>query len=74
MQAAHSLDGLKGANSDQDAGIAIVRRSLEAPLRQIAQVRVPGKGHKDIAARQQEKGEPKRAHDLWSKGMCDLRN
>ena len=37
MQAAHALDGLKGANSDQDAGIGIVRRALEAPLRQIAQ-------------------------------------
>ncbi len=37
MQAASALDGLKGANSDQDAGIQIVRRSLEAPLRQIAQ-------------------------------------
>jgi chaperonin GroEL len=37
MQAASSLDGLKGVNSDQDAGIAIVRRALEAPLRQIAQ-------------------------------------
>jgi chaperonin GroEL len=31
------LDGLKGVNSDQDAGIAIVRKALEAPLRQIAQ-------------------------------------
>ncbi len=37
VQAAKSLDGLKGANSDQDAGIAIVRRALEAPLRQIAE-------------------------------------
>ena len=37
MQAAHALDGLKGANPDQDAGIGIVRRALEAPLRQIAQ-------------------------------------
>jgi chaperonin GroEL len=36
MQAAKVLDGLTGANSDQDAGIAIIRRSLEAPLRQIA--------------------------------------
>ncbi|QYZ70180.1 chaperonin GroEL [Neotabrizicola shimadae] len=36
IQAAKTLDGLKGANSDQDAGIAIVRRALEAPLRQIA--------------------------------------
>ncbi|MGB3146672.1 MAG: chaperonin GroEL [Paracoccaceae bacterium] len=37
VQAAKSLDGLKGANSDQDAGIAIIRRALEAPLRQIAE-------------------------------------
>ena len=36
IQAAKTLEGLKGANSDQDAGIAIVRRALEAPLRQIA--------------------------------------
>ncbi len=36
IQAAKLLVDLKGANSDQDAGIAIVRRALEAPLRQIA--------------------------------------
>jgi chaperonin GroEL len=36
VQGAKALEGLKGANSDQDAGIAIIRRSLEAPLRQIA--------------------------------------
>ena len=37
VQAGKTLEGLKGFNSDQDAGIAIVRRALEAPLRQIAQ-------------------------------------
>jgi chaperonin GroEL len=37
IQAGKVLEGLKGANSDQDAGIAIVRKALEAPLRQIAQ-------------------------------------
>jgi chaperonin GroEL len=37
VQAAKTLDGLTGANSDQNAGIAIIRRALEAPLRQIAQ-------------------------------------
>ena len=37
MQAASALDGLTGANADQNAGIAIVRKALEAPLRQIAQ-------------------------------------
>ncbi len=36
VQAAKSLEGVEGANADQDAGIAIVRRALEAPLRQIA--------------------------------------
>ena len=37
VQAGKSLDGLEGINSDQNAGIAIVRRALEAPLRQIAE-------------------------------------
>jgi hypothetical protein len=37
VQAGKALDGLKGENSDQDAGIAIVRRALEAPMRQIAE-------------------------------------
>ncbi|WP_120498980.1 chaperonin GroEL [Roseovarius sp. EL26] len=37
VQGAKALDGLTGANPDQDAGIAIVRRAIEAPLRQIAE-------------------------------------
>jgi chaperonin GroEL len=37
VQAGKVLADLKGANSDQDAGITIVRRALEAPLRQIAE-------------------------------------
>mgnify|MGYP001628217889 CR=1 FL=1 len=37
VQAAKTLEGVTGANSDQDAGVAIVRRALEAPLRQIAE-------------------------------------
>jgi chaperonin GroEL len=37
IQGAKALDGLKGDNSDQDAGIAIIRKALEAPLRQIAE-------------------------------------
>jgi len=36
MQGAKGLNGLAGENADQDAGIAIVRAALEAPLRQIA--------------------------------------
>ncbi len=37
VQATKVLEGVKGANADQDVGIAIVRRALEAPLRQIAE-------------------------------------
>ncbi|AWI84299.1 chaperonin GroEL [Alloyangia pacifica] len=37
VQGAKTLEGLTGANSDQNAGIAIVRKALEAPLRQIAE-------------------------------------
>jgi len=37
VQAAKVLEELTGANPDQNNGIAIVRRALEAPLRQIAE-------------------------------------
>ena len=37
VQAAKTLEGLSGANADQNAGIVIVRKALEAPLRQIAE-------------------------------------
>ena len=37
IQAGKTLDGLTGANSDQNVGITIVRKALEAPLRQIAE-------------------------------------
>ena len=37
VQGAKALDGLTGANPDQDAGIKLIRNALEAPLRQIAE-------------------------------------
>jgi chaperonin GroEL len=37
LKASKVLDGFKGDNADQDAGIAIVRRALQAPIRQIAE-------------------------------------
>ena len=37
VQGGKVLEGLTAANSDQEAGIAIVRRALEAPMRQIAE-------------------------------------
>ena len=37
VQAGKTLEGLSGANNDQNVGITIVRKALEAPLRQIAE-------------------------------------
>ena len=37
LKASAVLEGLKGDNADQDAGIAIVRRALQAPIRQISE-------------------------------------
>ncbi|MBP6677819.1 MAG: chaperonin GroEL [Paracoccus sp.] len=37
VQGGKALEGLKGENPDQEAGIGIVRRALEAPMRQIAE-------------------------------------
>ncbi|MFQ5437506.1 MAG: TCP-1/cpn60 chaperonin family protein, partial [Paracoccaceae bacterium] len=37
VQGAKKLADMKGENADQEAGISIVRRALEAPLRQIAE-------------------------------------
>jgi len=37
IRAIAALDGLKGANQDETLGIAIIKRAIEEPLRQIAQ-------------------------------------
>jgi len=37
VQAAKALVGITGENADQEAGVGIVRRALESPLRQIAE-------------------------------------
>jgi len=37
VQAAKTLEGLTGDNNDQNVGISIVRKAIEAPLRQIAE-------------------------------------
>jgi len=37
IRASHSLDKLKGLNYDEQTGIAIVKRAIEEPLRQIVQ-------------------------------------
>ncbi|MBE0652014.1 MAG: chaperonin GroEL, partial [Bacteroidales bacterium] len=37
IRAVEALDGLKGENEDQNTGIAIIKRALEEPLRQIVE-------------------------------------
>lgn len=37
LYASKALDGLKGVNPDQDAGVNIVRKALQAPIRQIVE-------------------------------------
>jgi len=37
LKASKALDGFKGDNDDQEAGVAIVRRALQAPIRQIVE-------------------------------------
>ncbi|GLQ05366.1 chaperonin GroEL [Sneathiella chinensis] len=37
LYASRALDGLEGVNNDQNVGIKIIRRALEAPVRQIAE-------------------------------------
>ena len=37
LYATKALEGLKGANDDQTRGVDIIRKAIEAPLRQIAQ-------------------------------------
>ncbi len=37
LYATKALEGLKGANDDQTRGIDIIRKAIEAPIRQIAQ-------------------------------------
>jgi chaperonin GroEL len=37
LKAITTLAGLKGLNADEDAGIGIIRRALQAPIRQIAE-------------------------------------
>jgi chaperonin GroEL len=37
LKASKALEGVTGANADQNAGVAIIRRALQAPIRQISE-------------------------------------
>ena len=70
VQAAKSLDGLSGENPDQDAGVAIVRRALEAPLRQIAEN--AGVDGAVVAGKVRESADPGFGFDAQTETYGDL--
>ena len=70
VQAAKKLAGLEGVNSDQNAGIAIVRRALEAPLRQIAEN--AGVDGSVVAGKIRESEDPKFGYNAQTDEYGDM--
>jgi len=70
IQAAKKLEGMTGANSDQTAGIAIVRKALEAPLRQIAQN--AGVDGSVVAGKVRESNDPKFGFNAQTEEYGDM--
>ncbi len=70
IHAAKSFEGLTGENSDQDAGIAIVRRALEAPLRQIAEN--AGVDGSVVAGKIRESDDPKFGFNAQTEEYGDM--
>jgi chaperonin GroEL len=70
IQAAKTLLKLEGANSDQTAGIAIVRKALEAPLRQIAQN--AGVDGSVVAGKVRESNDPKFGFNAQTEEYGDM--
>ena len=70
VQGAKALDGLEGANPDQNNGIAIVRRALEAPLRQIAEN--AGVDGSVVAGKIRESDDPKFGFNAQTEEYGDM--
>jgi chaperonin GroEL len=76
IRAAEALDKLKGANDDETTGIAIVRRAIEEPLRQIV-ANAGGEGSVVVNAVRGGKGSfgynarTEKYEDLYAAGIID---
>ncbi|WP_135504588.1 chaperonin GroEL [Roseovarius aestuariivivens] len=70
VQGAKALEGLEGANTDQNNGIAIVRRALEAPLRQIAEN--AGVDGSVVAGKIRESNDPKFGFNAQTEEYGDM--
>ena len=70
LKAIKALDGLKGANADQDAGIAIIRRALQAPIRQISEN--AGVEGSIVVGKVLENASPTFGFNAQTEEYCDL--
>ncbi|MFO8127105.1 chaperonin GroEL [Yoonia sp.] len=70
VQAGKILEGLQGANSDQNVGISIVRKALEAPLRQIAEN--SGVDGSVVAGKIRESNDPKFGFNAQTEEYGDM--
>ncbi|MGI8840795.1 MAG: chaperonin GroEL [Caulobacteraceae bacterium] len=70
LKAVKALEGMKGDNADQDAGIAIVRRALQAPIRQIAEN--AGVEGSIVVGKVQENASATFGFDAQKEEYCDL--
>jgi chaperonin GroEL len=70
VQAGKTLKDLKGANSDQDIGISIIRKALEAPLRQIAEN--SGVDGSVVAGKIRESNDPKFGFNAQTEEYGDM--
>ncbi|RIK92577.1 MAG: chaperonin GroEL [Proteobacteria bacterium] len=70
LYAIRALEGVKGGNADQNVGVDIIRRALQAPLRQIAE----NSGHDGavVAGKLLESKEPNYGFDAQKEEYTDL--
>ncbi len=70
LYASKALDGLKGVNADQDAGVNIVRRALQEPIRQI--VRNSGGEGSIVVGKLLEQDDYKHGFNAQTEEYADL--
>lgn len=70
LYASKALESLKGENADQQAGIEIIRRAIQAPIRQI--VENAGKEGSIVVGKLLEQKDVNYGYDAQADKYCDL--
>lgn len=70
LYASKALENLKGDNADQQAGIDIIRRAIQAPIRQI--VENAGKEGSIVVGKLMDQKETTFGYDAQNDNYCDL--